>query len=73
MVEKKARVRLLHRDHGHEANIVHSLTAATDDRTAGEDVKYVRATARFFLSVRKAIDSGKTIVLSREETVGTEQ
>lgn len=70
LVEKKKAIRLLHRDYGHEANIVHSFTSATDNEHAGENRQYVSATARLFLAVREAIDSGRAVVLSREEAIG---
>lgn len=56
---------LSHRDHGHGVNIIHSLTSKT-----GEDPRYVIATAKFFLAIRKAIDSGQPVVLTAEEAAG---
>jgi predicted dehydrogenase len=64
VVEKKRKVRLRHRDHGHEANIVNSLSAALSAHGIGESPAYVAATARLFLAVREAIDSGKPVNLS---------
>jgi predicted dehydrogenase len=64
VVEKKKRVHLRHRDHGHEANIVYSLAGAAKDGVPGEDIMYVAATAKFFLAIRQAIDSGETVELS---------
>lgn len=66
IVEKKMATRLWHRDHGHEVNILHSLSGANEDGVPGEDMAYVIATAKFFLAIRQAIDSGETVVLSRE-------
>jgi predicted dehydrogenase len=63
VIEKKTKKRLRYRDHGHEANIVHSMAASEDDE-AGEAVSYVDATARFFLAIRKATDSGEKVVLA---------
>lgn len=68
--EKKKKVQLRHRDHGHEANIVHSLAGAAEDGVPGEDVSYVAATAKFFLAIRQAIDSGKTVDVSWEDITG---
>lgn len=56
---------LSYRDHGHGVNIVNSLTSKT-----GEDPQYVIATAQFFLAIRKAIDSGQSVVLTAEEAAG---
>ncbi len=63
----KTRWRLRHRDHGHEANIVSSLDRALRAGAAGEDVAYVAATARLFLAVREAIESGGTVVVPPED------
>ena len=71
VLDKKKKVQLLHRDHGHEANIVHSLTGAEEDGVLGEDIRYVAATAKFILAIRKAIDSGETVDVSWAEITGT--
>lgn len=63
VVEKKTKQRLRHREHGHETNIVHSMTGSIGNE-GGEAVSYVEATARFFLAIRQAIDSGEKVVLS---------
>jgi len=68
--DKKTVVNLRHRDHGHQANIVHSLSGATEDGVPGEVISYVAATAKFVLAIRQAIDSGETVCLSREDIVG---
>lgn len=65
--EKKEKVQLRHRDHGHEANIVHSLAGAAEDGVPGEDMSYVAATAKFFLAIRQAIDSGEAVNVSWED------
>jgi hypothetical protein len=61
---KKKTMTLRHRDHGHAANIVNSLTAI--QRTGGETVSYVAATARFFLAARQAIETGKSVVVTAD-------
>jgi predicted dehydrogenase len=71
VVEKKKRIQLWHRDHGHEANIIRSFKGAAENNSTGESATYVATTARFFLAIRRAIDSGETVVVSREEIVGT--
>jgi predicted dehydrogenase len=68
--EKKRRIRVRHRDHGHEANIANSYYGAVGEK-GGESALYVSATAKLFLAVKDAIDSGKTRVLTREEAFGT--
>jgi predicted dehydrogenase len=67
LIEKKTRTRLRHRDHGHEVNIVNSLDRAATDGAAGEDIRYVTATARFFLAIRDAIDQGRTMSVSWDD------
>ena len=64
VVEKKTKVRLWHRDHGHEANIVHSFAGTSEKGGPGESEAYIAATAKFFLAIRQAIDSGEKVVLS---------
>lgn len=63
VIEKKVRRTLRHRDHGHEANILHSIdcTATTE---GGETAAYVEMTGRLVLAIKEAVDSGKTILLS---------
>jgi predicted dehydrogenase len=63
VIEKKTKQTLRHREHGHETNIVHSMAGSVDEK-GGEVVSYVEATARFFLAIRQAIDSGEKVVLS---------
>jgi predicted dehydrogenase len=70
VVEKKKRVHLRHRDHGHGANIFHSLDGTSEDGVLGEDISYVAATAKFFLAIRQAIDSGETVDVSWEDITG---
>lgn len=64
VIEKRIRRRLRHRDHGHEANILHSISALASDGSSGEAIQYVEATARFFLAVKQAIDTGEKVVLT---------
>jgi predicted dehydrogenase len=70
LVEKKSTTRLRHRDHGHEVNIVNSLEGARNDAPGGEDIRYVMATARFFLAIRDAIDQGRTVSVSWSDIEG---
>lgn len=65
IVARKQRARLRHRDHGHEANLLHSFNGAVGSGVQGEDPYYIEATARFFLAIREAIDSGRTVVLEK--------
>ena len=73
VVEKKVRIRLWHRDHGHRANIFHSMDGASADQVLGEEISYVAATAKLFLAVRQAIDSAKSVVVSREDIASSQQ
>lgn len=70
IVQAKRRTRTRHRDHGHRANIVHSLQGSTPGGPPGEDLRYVAATARLFLAIREAVDSGRTIDLNLDEDAG---
>lgn len=63
VVEKRIRRRLLHRNHGHQANILNSISALAADGPAGESIEYVEATSRFVLAIKQAIDTGETVVL----------
>lgn len=54
------------RDHGHRNNILNSYKAVTSKEFQGESVEYVRATARFFLAIRDAMQTGQKIVLEAE-------
>jgi hypothetical protein len=70
VADKRMRIHPFLRDHGHGTNIIHSMKGAADRDAPGEDVAYVAATAKFFLAVRQAIDSGMPITLSRAEANG---
>jgi len=63
IIDKKTRISLLHRDHGHKLNIVHSFVDSLSDK-GGESVKYIDATARFFLAIQKAVVTGETVKLT---------
>jgi hypothetical protein len=65
---RRTQTRLWHRDHGHEANIVNSLERSLAEGAAGEDIRYVTATASLFLAVREAIDQRRNVSLSWEDT-----
>lgn len=68
-LEKKRKIKRWHRDHGHASNIVHSYVGAQNGG-AGEGEMYVSATtAKFFLGVRQAIDTGKTVAVAWEYTI----
>jgi predicted dehydrogenase len=70
VIEKKKKVHLRHRDHGHKANIFHSLDGTVEDGVPGEEISYVAATAKFFLAIRQAIDSGEAMVVSWTDITG---
>jgi predicted dehydrogenase len=63
IIERKAKRVIPFRDHGHRANIIHSMLGSLG-ANAGETRSYVDDTARFFLAIREAIDSGEKVVLS---------
>lgn len=63
VVEKKVKRHSTHRDHGHGANIRYSLNNYAK-RGGGESIEYIEATARLFLSIRRAIESGETVTLA---------
>jgi hypothetical protein len=71
LIEKKKHTRLRHRDHGHEVNIVNSLERALSTDKSGEDIRYITATAQFFLAIRDAIDQGRTVTLSWDDILNT--
>lgn len=73
VAERKRTINLWHRDHGHGANIVHSMAGNVDADIPGEAMSYVAATAKFFLAVRQAIDSGETVALSMQDITGPSQ
>lgn len=64
VVQKRYRFSSLYRDHGHQANIVNSYQSVKDENSSEENIHYVRATAFFFLAIKDAIDTGRTVVLS---------
>lgn len=65
VVEHKFIRRQFYRDHGHNLNILNSL-----NNVRGEDPRYVIATAKLFLTIRAAIDSGCGQTLSRDDAMG---
>jgi predicted dehydrogenase len=73
VIDKKSRHVLSRRDHGHEINVTHSFKGSSGASVPGEAASYVRATAAFFLTIRRALDSGETIELTRQEALGPER
>jgi predicted dehydrogenase len=61
IVEKKVRISLPHRDHGHKATVFHSLARAAEPGTGGEHPEYVTATAQLFLGIREAVEGGVVV------------
>jgi len=70
LADKKMKFRPFFRDHGHKANIAHSLAGISMKSVSGEELAYVGATAKFFLAVRQAIENGESVVLSRDDAFG---
>ncbi|MEP5568700.1 MAG: Gfo/Idh/MocA family oxidoreductase [Halioglobus sp.] len=64
LAEKQHRFSSFYRDHGHQANILNAYHSVKDENSSGEDIDYVRATALFFLAIKDAIDTGRTVELS---------
>ena len=64
VVEKKTHHALRHREHGHESNIMFSMKDSSNSGN-GEAIEYVEATARFFLAIKQAIESGKAVTLAQ--------
>jgi len=62
IVESRRMIELQFREHGHETNILHSGGGGIEEG-GGEAISYVETTARFFLAIRKAIESGEKVVL----------
>ena len=54
------------RDHGHRNNILNSYSASTSIDGQGESIEYIRSTARFFLAIRQAMESGQKLFLAAE-------
>jgi len=65
VLDKKMVWHKFHRDHGHKINILNSLNS---DR--GEDPGYIITTAKFFLAIRTAIDTGSSQHLSSQAALG---
>lgn len=55
--------RSLHREHGHSENILHSARILECDNALGEPMEYVSATARLFLGVKNALESGEPVTV----------
>jgi predicted dehydrogenase len=64
VVEQKTVRRQFYRDHGHNLNILNSLYCKF-----GADPRYVTATAKLFLSIKRAVDGGSCIELSRDDAM----
>ena len=65
VVENKIVSRRWYRDHGHKINILNSLNSRH-----GEDIRYIIATAKLFLAIRAALESGSRLTLSRDDALG---
>jgi hypothetical protein len=63
--EKRHRVRLPFRDHGHEAAIMRSygMSPRAETRLQGLDVAYVWETAQLFLRTREALEQDRPVVV----------
>ena len=70
VVEKRIFKKGFYRDHGHAENFLNSYRQSRLESGSGEDLKYIRATAKFFLAIRHAIENGETIKLTEVEAFG---
>ncbi|MDB4805580.1 Gfo/Idh/MocA family oxidoreductase [Akkermansiaceae bacterium] len=60
VIDDKKVKKLMHRDHGHRANIVHSYDT-TLNNAPGEMLDYVRGSALFVLKIKEALDTNSVI------------
>ena len=70
VIDKKYVIKSFYRDHGHEENFLNSYKQSRLESGKGENIEYIRATAKFFLAIRNAIDSEETIILNDVEAFG---
>ena len=61
---KKRKWKPFYRDHGHKYNFMNSYYSVTDQNRSGESKEYIINTAKLFLSIRDAIESGEKIILN---------
>jgi len=61
----KKQTNLLFRNHGHRENI-HNSFSSTFHNNIGESLEYVHATAKFFLGIKKSIETGEEVVITEE-------
>ncbi len=69
IIDKKEKVTLPHRDHGHGANVRYSLDMLERD-LPGESVRYVWDTGELFLKTREALETDKKITVWGWEKTG---
>jgi predicted dehydrogenase len=66
IIEKKHKMRQMFRDHGHEANIIHSYQMVRSKDTvphSGCSIEYIWETGNLFLKTREALEYNKQIVV----------
>ena len=68
ILDKKIVKRKLFRDHGHNENILNSF-----NNKDGEDQENIITSAKFFLSIRKAIDENKDYEITSKDAFGIEK
>jgi len=67
VMDKKSKHWRVYRSHGHKENILNTIIKSESDDESGEDISYVYETAKFFLAIKQAIDSGNNVQLLRED------
>lgn len=64
ILDRKIIRKSFHRDHGHHLNIINSLVSEI-----GEDSQYVFATAKLFLAIKLAMETGSQVMLPFNEAM----
>lgn len=61
----RKRVTTFHRDHGHRANVINSFNSVRNsDPSLAVDPRYLAATAKLFVAIKKAHDTNLPVVVS---------
>lgn len=72
VLNRHRRVKLRHRDHGHEASIRRSylMSSIAGEQTVGASISYVRETGQLFLETRRALETNTVLTLPSIDPVG---
>ena len=66
IIEKKISKNLIFRDHGHSANIINSYNCVLKNNE-GVSIDYMVASSLFILKLKEAVDTGETVIISKED------